>query len=277
MIHVDVSIAILMLVCSVAVAWSPMSSQLSQHNKLTISPAKKQQRPAAGGFGSQQKKVAPPPTPQAPLQTTGETFAISEFKLPEGEGVNTMFMGAFMIEDPSVCDDLVAAFEEDPSAHRKGVVGRNGKGVVDPNAKESLEISFLPNDPRRAWKRYVSALQQVMPKYVEKYPYCANYVGEWGLSSQTNFQYYPAGGGYKLYHTERRDRNEPGASRHLVFMTYLNDVTDQGGTQFFHQNVTVQPVKGLTIVWPADWTFMHRGVSSPTEEKRIITGWFNFS
>ena len=60
-------------------------------------------------------------------------------------------------------------------------------------------------------------------------------------------------------------------------MTYLNDVTDAGGTEFYHQKVTVTPVKGLTLVWPADWTFTHRGVPSPTQEKRIMTGWFNFS
>jgi len=35
--------------------------------------------------------------------------------------------------------------------------------------------------------------------------------------------------------------------------------------KFFHQNVIVQPKKGLTIVWPSDWTFMHRGVPSPTQ------------
>ena len=105
----------------------------------------------------------------------------------------------------------------------------------------------------------------------------ATAVSPWGLSSTTNYQYYPPGGGYKIYHTERNGRMEPGASRHLVFMTYLNDVTDEGGTQFFHQNVTIQPKKGLTLVWPSDWTFMHRGVSSPTQEKRIMTGWFNFA
>jgi hypothetical protein len=41
-------------------------------------------------------------------------------------------------------------------------------------------------------------------------------------------------------------------------MTYLNAVEDGGGTEFFHQNLVVQPRKGLTLVWPADWTFMHR-------------------
>ena len=56
-------------------------------------------------------------------------------------------------------------------------------------------------------------------------------------------------------------------------MTYLNDVTDAGGTEFCHQNLIVQPKKGLTLIWPADWTFTHRGVPSPTQEKIITTGW----
>ena len=41
--------------------------------------------------------------------------------------------------------------------------------------------------------------------------------------------------------------------------------------------IRFQAKKGLTLVWPSDWTFMHRGVPSPTQEKRIMTGWFNFS
>jgi hypothetical protein len=35
----------------------------------------------------------------------------------------------------------------------------------------------------------------------------------------------------------------------------------------------VSPKKGLTLIWPADWTFTHRGVPSPTQEKIITTGW----
>ena len=81
----------------------------------------------------------------------------------------------------------------------------------------------------------------------------------------------PPGGGYKIYHTERNGRMEPGASRHLVFMTYLNDVTDEGGTQFFHQNVTIQPKKGLACGRRTDLHAPRR--FSPTQEKRIMTGW----
>lgn len=114
-----------------------------------------------------------------------------------------------------------------------------------------------------------------MQEYLKELPYAGVY-GAFGTTCRTNLQYYPPSGGYKVYHTERTGKGEPEGSRHLVFMTYLNDVTDAGGTQFYHQNVTVQPVKGLTLIWPADWTHTHRGVASPTQEKAIITGWFNF-
>jgi len=233
-----------------------------------------------GGFGAATKvkkvKDHEAAAPMGPNPFDREAFVVSDYELPPGEGQNTMFLGTFMIEDASVCDDLIAAFEADPSAHKQGVVGRANGPVVDQNSKESLEIKFMPNDPRPEWQRYVAVLKRCTARYVERYPH-AGMVGEWGLSTPTNFQYYPPGGGYKVYHTERVDRREPGASRHLVFMTYLNDVTDDGGTQFFHQNVTVQPKKGLTVIWPSDWTFFHRGVPSPTQEKRIITGWFNFA
>ena len=63
--------------------------------------------------------------------------------------------------------------------------------------------------------------------------------------------------------------------RHLVFMTYLNDVPD-GGTEWYYQQRYVPAQRGYTVIWPADWTFHHRGRVSNTEEKMIITGWFNF-
>ena len=59
-------------------------------------------------------------------------------------------------------------------------------------------------------------------------------------------------------------------------MTYLNDVSDHGETEWFHQKLKVKPKKGLTVIWPADWTFTHRGISSPTQRKIIVTGWFSY-
>jgi hypothetical protein len=37
----------------------------------------------------------------------------------------------------------------------------------------------------------------------------------------------------------------------------------------------VRPKKGLTLIWPADWTHFHKGIPAPNEEKMIVTGWYD--
>ena len=32
----------------------------------------------------------------------------------------------------------------------------------------------------------------------------------------------------------------------------------------------------MTLIWPVDWTYLHKGCAAPNEEKFIITGWYNF-
>ena len=88
-------------------------------------------------------------------------------------------------------------------------------------------------------------------------------------------QWYPKGGGFKQWHTERSNALPGSVYRHLVFMTYLNDVPD-GGTEWYYQQKYVPAQRGYTVIWPADWTFHHRGRVSTDSEKMIITGWFNF-
>jgi hypothetical protein len=63
--------------------------------------------------------------------------------------------------------------------------------------------------------------------------------------------------------------------RVLVFMTYLNDVED-GGTIFKYQNITMPAKKGLTVIWPAHFSHVHKGQITNKGEKYIVTGWYNF-
>jgi hypothetical protein len=122
--------------------------------------------------------------------------------------------------------------------------------------------------------RYEAELQKIVNLYVTKYP-MSNKTAKWEVEG-INIQKYNPGGGYVDWHSERTGHYDTSMYRHLVFMTYLNDVTDDGETEFLHQTIKVQPKKGLTLIWPSDWTHFHRGIPSPTETKYIITGWFCF-
>jgi hypothetical protein len=186
------------------------------------------------------------------------------------------FVGAYLLDDTSICDDLLAYFDANPHLQTPGVYHQtDGTDTVDPGVKESVDLLFPPDSTTPEFVRYLDALQECVEAYIADYTYC-DYYGAWRILEPTGLQYYPPGAGYKVWHTERTNAGAVIASRHLVFMTYLNTVNDAGETLFYYQRLRVKPKKGLTLIWPADWTHTHRGVRSSTEEKYIVTGWFNY-
>jgi hypothetical protein len=186
------------------------------------------------------------------------------------------FIGAYFLEDPSVCDELIDFFKANPELHRRGSVNTAAGGSnIDDAIKQSTEIVFQPRAIAPPFVRYANALQECVKEYIADYEYCNSYAA-WSILEGTNLQHYPPGGGYKVWHTERNNAQPFVSWRHLVFMTYLNTLDDGGETEFFYQDLRVKPEKGLTLIWPADWTHTHRGVPSPTQEKYIITGWFDY-
>ena len=50
----------------------------------------------------------------------------------------------------------------------------------------------------------------------------------------------------------------------------------EGGTHFKYQKLTTPAKKGLTLIWPTDFTHVHSGQITKEHEKYIITGWFGF-
>ena len=181
------------------------------------------------------------------------------------------FIGGFYLENLSVCDNLINFFNKNTA---KQIPGRTGKGY-NKDLKDSTDIYIDPQDRSQEWQMYMYELDKVLLKYSQKFPRCTQ-SAEWAIREQTNLQYYKPGGGYHAWHSERLSGKGSVASRALVFMTYLNDVTDAGETEFDYQQVKVKPEKGLTLIWPVDWTHYHRGIPSPTQDKYIITGWLSY-
>jgi hypothetical protein len=173
--------------------------------------------------------------------------------------------------DTAFCDELIAMHNNTEVIKTNGVVGLERSTEVDKSIKDSVDSNYRP-DMINSF-RYAGVLNRCLELYNEKYPesFCSGYY----LKEPFVVQQYPVGGGYKKYHCERAVDRMPSISRHLVFMTYLNDVVDGGQTEFLYQKLKINAVKGLTLIWPSDWTFTHRGIVSPSEEKYIVTGWLN--
>ena len=171
--------------------------------------------------------------------------------------------------DPKICDDIVTYFENSDRKRPGHIYGRNNKSIVDREYKLSTDISLRGDDS--LFDAYNKQLNLCVKKYMKKYEETKTLMSSYSSTIETyNIQKYGPKEGFYKWHFERGNFS----SRCLVFMTYLNDVKN-GGTEFKYQKLTTPAKKGLTLIWPTDFTHTHRGQVSK-ETKYIITGWFNY-
>ena len=188
------------------------------------------------------------------------------------------FICGWYHDDISICDKLIEHHRNSLTCPGEVGIPKNYDsfgGINSTVAKHIKDSEDCVLDNYDAAIEYFDWLGDAMMLYKEKYPMCNNF-GPFAPVQPSIIQYYRPGAAFFLWHTERINATIPNASRHLVFMTYLNDVTDGGETEWLHQKIKIKPEKGLTVIWPADWTFTHRGCVSMTQEKYIVTGWVNY-
>lgn len=146
---------------------------------------------------------------------------------------------------------------------------------VNSDIKESIDTPYMNMVILPEVNDFVSAIDSCMGNYVRKFPFCSE-GGYFHMDVGWNVQEYPKGGGYKKWHTERSGSARSNVYRHLVWMVYLNDVPN-GGTEWFHQEHYEEAEKGKCCIWPADWTYTHKGRVTVDHEKIIATGWYSYA
>jgi len=183
------------------------------------------------------------------------------------------FIGSYYI-DTKICDDIVDTFLNVSDKYKNPGETYKGESFlnIDKNMKDSLDFNINKGTGLFPFNRYDDALQKCLEKYIKTYD-VLNWQPHFNVREKMNVQYYKPGGGFKKWHYERM--NHKTLKRNLVFMTYLNDVPD-GGTDFLYQKITTPAQKGLTLIWPSDWTHTHKSQISKTSEKFIITGWYSY-
>tara|TARA_Y100000592_G_scaffold99441_1_gene175463 strand:- start:3826 stop:4470 length:645 start_codon:yes stop_codon:yes gene_type:complete len=148
-------------------------------------------------------------------------------------------------------------------------------GLVNAKIKESMDTPYMNMVILPKVNDFVSAVDSCMGNYVRKFPFSAK-GSYFHMDPGWNVQEYPKGGGYKEWHTERSGSAKSNVYRHLVWMVYLNSVPN-GGTEWFHQDHYEEAEKGKCCIWPADWTYTHKGRVTHEFEKIIATGWYSYA
>jgi hypothetical protein len=179
-------------------------------------------------------------------------------------GLNpAFFIGGWSIPE-SICTKIVENFNKNRSLIQTRDGFRNYNVLTNVFLDEKIDLEY---------QKY---LKDVLTCYKKQYPHCYENTEEWDLDKIYNIQHYLPGKSYYKWHCEYYGPQKNKKTRHLAFMTYLNTVSDGGETKFFYQNVKIKPKTGLTMIWPVQWTHMHKGFPAKFEDKYIATGWFSF-
>jgi prolyl 4-hydroxylase len=177
---------------------------------------------------------------------------------------------------PQLCNSFIETFEISDEKKPGVLYGPNGTSSTD--SKKSTDITFHPGYLQHdTWgpllSELIGTLQKGKEDYIQRHSIAMSKLDPFDISSTFNMQRYNPGEGFFGWHCERASL--PYGNRVLVWMVYLNDMTDRGETEFLYQHHFEEPKQGKLVIWPSDWMYTHRGVSSPTQTKYILTGWFN--
>lgn len=207
------------------------------------------------------------------------------------------------------CRELIAAFDASPHT----TAGRTGGGV-DISKKNSTDLYLFQHAEYQPFLQVVwQATTRYAAEYFKKYHFAL--IGPVGLTishpqtgqpvaiTQDNYaelgepkavdfmrtiyrlgpiqaQKYQAGvGNYGYWHSEvypQQGSTEP-LHRALLFMFYLNDVSEGGHTEFYYQDKRIAPKAGRMVIAPAYFTHTHRGCVPVSNDKYILTSWILFN
>lgn len=165
--------------------------------------------------------------------------------------------------DKKLCDNLIKYHKL--NTEYKGP-GETSLGV-NKDYKDSTDVLFYNHSRNKVIIDFFKVLSDCIYKYIMEFQIIFPVITD----TSNLIQHYPKNGGYKVFHHENGSLGN--CHRRIVYMLYLNNVPN-GGTEFKYQNIITEAKKGDLIIWPAEFTHVHKGVISKTHEKYIATGWF---
>ena len=191
----------------------------------------------------------------------------------EKSNLNPHFIGSWEME-ASICDQIVAYYDKHKDKQKQG---ESGKGTIDLETKNRKDISISPQElnlkGNEIFNEYFGTLFEFYKDYNKQWPFLTSITSRLEIG-RFNIGKYQPGQHFQKIHCERTSLNT--LHRLFAFMTYLNDVDEGGSTYFTHYGLDIKPKKGLTLLWPAEWTHAHKGNVLKSGLKYIITGWLTF-
>ena len=187
-----------------------------------------------------------------------------------------------------VCSDIIHYVEIEEDGKYEGVTG----GGLRKDIKDTLDFQICATNEKNKphWNKIRDLLERELNINIKKYVKSINdaiiideensqdkyKVFDKFVSFDTiQIQRYTKMKGKYIYHQDFRADWETKKFRVITFLWYLNDVAEGGETEFWAKH-RIKPEAGKLLLFPATWTYPHRGMMPISNDKYIITGWIYF-
>ena len=183
------------------------------------------------------------------------------------------FIGSWIIDNSELMENIVDYFNSNHEEHK---FANSDSSKTNNEEKDFIELALLPKKIKRdrvkIFEDYINSLVDCYVDYQNQW----NYTKKWSRVHIGSFtiKKFLVSGHHKTFHNDKKDIN----TSHKLFswITFLNDVNETGSLEFENFNISIQPKKGLTLIWPSEWTHSFRHTETIKEEKFIIDGSFHF-
>ena len=171
------------------------------------------------------------------------------------------FVEKYIIED-NICDGLFDYYTNNNDYKIKG--------------KQVCSVALYTQNKNQWVQAYEEAILQCVKEYCEKYKMNQSKLG---LHNGSLITCYPPNIGHINHFYERNSFSNQGnliSSRVLIYVTYLNDIEPGGEIDFYWQKLKIKPKKGLTLLWPTEFTHAYKHLGTSKKEKYLVTGYINY-
>ena len=188
----------------------------------------------------------------------GKTFDPNFMKPHDFNNMNQFIHGYYMDEnDIKICDELISYFKNTPEA----------KIAFNNN---NIDTCFVFDIKLRA--KYNAIMTKMIANYYKMYPFA--FIENAGFTEHLAINCYDSGKGRTW--SEELLPNPTIRYRHFGFNTFLTDNGEESvELNFFHQKISLKTEKGLTFIWPENWTH-NNSLSNPNnKENYVLSGYIS--
>ena len=183
-----------------------------------------------------------------------------------------------------VCIDIIKLFETETDKYEGQTMSGLNKDIKDTTefliphlsqTKSEILIKIrrlLEKELDINIKQYIQTVNNFVSNIEEKSDHKYKTFSEYLVFDTMQIQKYVKSKGRYVYHNDFMFDKKDNKYRVITFIWYLNNVEVGGETEFW-TNHMIKPTSGKLVLFPASWTFPHRGKMPISDDKYIITGW----